>query len=120
MNRLEKLEISNVIGDFRAALETLDRYDHQQLDQEFPRTNLPDLRRQGTLSDRADEGGNTPVSACQEPLLCRWQQTHCCVHFLVVYVAQRYPLSSGRFQNRKRWRSSRAHAAHRRKQTRRT
>ena len=38
MNRLEKLEISNVIGDFRAALETLDRYDHQQL--ELPKSGV--------------------------------------------------------------------------------
>ena len=32
MNKNEKLEIANVISDFRTALETLDRYDHQQLE----------------------------------------------------------------------------------------
>jgi prophage maintenance system killer protein len=32
MDKNEKLEIANVISDFRTALETLDRYDHQQLE----------------------------------------------------------------------------------------
>ena len=38
MNIEEQNEISNVIGDFRAALETLDRYDHQQL--ELPKAGM--------------------------------------------------------------------------------
>ena len=48
MNRLEKLEISNVIGDFRAALETLDRYDHQQL--EFPKTGVDYSETSGPIT----------------------------------------------------------------------
>ena len=48
MNRLEKLEISNVINDFRAALETLDRYDHQQL--EFPKTGVDYSETSGPIT----------------------------------------------------------------------
>lgn len=48
MNRLEKLEISNVIGDFSAALETLDRYDHQQL--EFPKTGVDYSETSGPIT----------------------------------------------------------------------
>lgn len=48
MNRLEKLEISNVIGDFRAALETLDRYDHQQL--ELPKSGVDYSETSGPIT----------------------------------------------------------------------
>ena len=118
----DALSLVEVVSDYTYALDTLDRYDYQQLSigqttnedqvwrqpvvwqregrlvQELDRPDLPDLWRAGPLPLGGGEGGYAALSGDKEPLLQRRQQAHCRHAVPVVHGRQRHPLQRGRQQ----------------------
>ena len=136
----DALNLVEVVSDYAYALDTLDKYDYQQLtvdqttnEAKFHATYEGAMRAieelkakfggsQWFAHEKDDSfkssigqiyqtfGGQDALSRNQESFVQRWQQAHSRHAILMVYGRQRYPLQSGRCETHSRQHPCRPHA----------
>ena len=124
----DALNLVEVVSDYAYALDTLDKYDYQQLtvdqttnEAKFHATYEGAMRAIEELKAKfggsqwfaheKDDSFKSSIGQIynQESFVQRWQQAHSRHAILMVYGRQRYPLQSGRYETHSRQHPCRPH-----------